>query len=54
MVSFWLFDGASEDSAREMETLLTQPPPDAIIEDDDPLWSADAENEMFTRMMGNS
>lgn len=36
-----------------METLLTQPPPNAVIEADDPLWSADAEMELFQRMLSD-
>jgi hypothetical protein len=35
-----------------METLLTQPPPNAVIQEDDPLWSAEAEMAMFQNMLG--
>lgn len=47
-------DGISEEGKKDLETFLIQPPPNAIIEADDPLWSADAESEMFNKMFAQN
>lgn len=54
LVSTWLMDGISEEGKKDLETFLIQPPPNAIIEADDPLWSADAESEMFNKMFAQN
>jgi len=52
LITFWLFEGLSSEDAMEMEIFMTQPPPNAVIQEDDPLWSADAEMAMFSQMLG--
>jgi hypothetical protein len=54
LITFWLFADASEDSQRQMEILLTQPPPNAVIEEDDPIWGSDSESELFANLLSQS
>lgn len=54
IIQFWLFEGLSDESADRLETNLIEPPPNISPEilAEDPIWSAEAEMEMFQKMMG--
>lgn len=52
VVTFWLFDGIAEDSARRLEDELLMPPTNATVDSDDPVWSADAEMAAFFGVKG--